>query len=112
MNEIIIYTTPTCPHCKRAKDYLNENNISYAEKDISSDSIAASELRSQKIMSVPTFKINGHYVVGFDLKKINEYLTPFIVTCPECNSRMRLPSHMGKLRATCPHCKHKFETKT
>lgn len=112
MNKVIIYTTPTCPHCIRAKDYLDQNNISYTNKDISSDLDAADELRRQKIMSVPTFNINGHYIIGFDLKKIQHFLKPFLTDCPNCNSKMRLPSHMGKLIATCPYCKHKFEINT
>lgn len=27
-NNILIFTTPTCPHCQKVKDYINQNNLS------------------------------------------------------------------------------------
>jgi len=27
-DSILIFTTPTCPHCKTVKDYISQNNIS------------------------------------------------------------------------------------
>ncbi|MCX7830865.1 MAG: NrdH-redoxin, partial [Acidobacteria bacterium] len=32
-----IYTTQTCPWCIRTKQFLKENNISYQEFDVSSN---------------------------------------------------------------------------
>jgi len=108
MNKIIIYTNPTCPHCIRAKQFLNDNNYNYIEKDLSSDTDAGLELQSHKIMSVPTFKINGNFIVGFDQKKIINALKQIILQCPNCNKNLRLPSNLGKIKITCPHCNHVF----
>lgn len=108
MNEIIIFTTPTCPHCHRAKEFLAQEKYRYIEKDISSDPIAQEELRKNKITSVPTFKINGKFVIGFDKKAILKLLFKTIISCPNCNKSLRIPSKLGKVKINCPHCQHEF----
>lgn len=32
--------------------------------------------------------------------------------CPECGQHVRVPRKKGKIRVTCPSCKHKFEART
>ncbi|MFB6214249.1 MAG: glutaredoxin family protein, partial [Candidatus Bipolaricaulia bacterium] len=32
---VTIYTTPTCPYCNAAKDYFEENDISFTDYDVS-----------------------------------------------------------------------------
>ncbi|TET42712.1 MAG: glutaredoxin 3, partial [Dehalococcoidia bacterium] len=29
--KVVIYSTPTCPYCKRAKDYLSRKGIAYVD---------------------------------------------------------------------------------
>ncbi|MGE5549248.1 MAG: glutaredoxin family protein, partial [Bacteroidota bacterium] len=31
MEQVTVYTTPTCPWCDRLKDYLREKGVSYNE---------------------------------------------------------------------------------
>lgn len=112
MPEVIIYTTPTCPHCRSAKDFLTMRGIKFTEKDVSRDRSAASELASRNIMGVPAFKINDEYIVGFDKNRIDELMKYHIVRCPECGVKLRLPSGRGKLRVTCRECSNKFEVTT
>ena len=75
MANIKIYSTPTCPWCKRAKAYLEEKGIAYESIDISSDQTAQKEMieRSGQ-MGVPVIDIDGQIVVGFDKEKIDEIL--------------------------------------
>ncbi|HEY5715642.1 MAG TPA: glutaredoxin domain-containing protein, partial [Psychromonas sp.] len=35
MATVIIYTTPWCPYCVRAKKLLDQKNVSYTEIDVS-----------------------------------------------------------------------------
>ena len=35
--EVKIYTTPTCPYCKMAKNFLDDNGINYQEFNIVED---------------------------------------------------------------------------
>ena len=72
---ITIFSTPTCHFCHAAKDFLNENNVTFTEVDVSTDA----EQRQQMIemtgqMGVPVIKIDNDVVVGFDEAKVKELL--------------------------------------
>ena len=41
MKKVLIYSTPTCTYCKKAKEYFDENDIVYDEIDVSKDMDAA-----------------------------------------------------------------------
>ncbi|MBI2552757.1 thioredoxin family protein [Candidatus Uhrbacteria bacterium] len=73
---VIIYSTPTCPYCKQAKQYFKEHNVQYEEKDVSADSAAQAEMtkKSGGFMGVPVIDINGTIITGFDKPKIEAAL--------------------------------------
>ena len=72
---ITVYSTPTCPFCIRAKQYLKENNIQFTDYDVGSDSAKAQEMMKKSgQMGVPVIEIDGNIVVGFDKEKIKESL--------------------------------------
>ena len=87
MNDIVIYTLPTCPFCKKAKEKLNDNYLDYFEYDISYDE---ENLRKQlakrfKIpadrATVPQIVINCKHIGGYaelkeiiDSGKLNQYI--------------------------------------
>jgi glutaredoxin 3 len=73
--EVVVYSTPTCPWCTRAKDYLKQAGIDFEEKDVSVDIQAAREMvKVSGQMGVPVLTIDGSVVVGFDKKKIDQLL--------------------------------------
>ncbi|OGN00525.1 MAG: NrdH-redoxin [Candidatus Yanofskybacteria bacterium RIFCSPHIGHO2_02_FULL_41_29] len=75
MNNIKIYSTPTCPWCKKAKAYLDEKGIVYTSVDVSNDEVAQKEMiKKSDQMGVPVLDIDGKIVIGFDKEKINELL--------------------------------------
>lgn len=70
-----IYSTPACPWCIRAKQFLNENNIAFENADVSLDQAAADEMiRKSGQMAVPVLDINGQIIAGFDKEKIKTAL--------------------------------------
>jgi glutaredoxin 3 len=70
-----IYSTPTCPYCKMAKQFLTENNIQFEDVDVSSSQSAAQEMISKSSqMGVPVLDVNGQIVVGFDKARIKQLL--------------------------------------
>ncbi|HAF67025.1 MAG: glutaredoxin family protein [Bacillota bacterium] len=74
-HKVVVYSTPTCPWCVRAKDYLRDNGIEFEEKDVSVDIQAAREMvKISGQMGVPVLSIDGNVVVGFDKNKIDELL--------------------------------------
>lgn len=60
MNTILLYGADWCPDCRRAKSFLNENNIEYSFIDVDLDKEATA--RVEKINNgkriIPTFIIN------------------------------------------------------
>ncbi len=72
---VIVYSTPTCPHCNTLKDYLKRNQIPFRDIDVSKDQKMAQELvRKSGQQGVPQTEINGKIIVGFNRSKINEML--------------------------------------
>jgi len=70
-----IYSTPTCPYCKMAKDFLKENNVQFEAVDVSVNQAAAQEMISKSgQMGVPVLDIDGQIVVGFDKGRIKQLL--------------------------------------
>lgn len=41
--------------------------------------------------------------------RIKDRKTHRYLSCPKCNENLRLPKNKGKIRITCPKCKHQFE---
>ena len=44
--KVVVFTTAGCPHCKRAKAVLQQENVAYAEVDVSGDTQLRQELQS------------------------------------------------------------------
>ena len=72
---IILYSTPSCIFCHKAKEFFKEHNIEYTNKDVASDSQALDEMvKKSGQLGVPVIDIVGQIIVGFDRKKISELL--------------------------------------
>ena len=70
--EVKVYSTPTCPYCKKAKEYLSSKGISYQDIDVSSNKTAADEMvKLSGQMGVPVIVIDGNIMQGFDKAKID-----------------------------------------
>lgn len=75
MSKVSVYSTPTCPYCNMAKQFLAENNIEYANYDVSSDTARAQEMIDKSgQMGVPVIDIDGEIIIGFDRDRIAELL--------------------------------------
>ena len=75
MATIKIYSTPTCPWCKKAKAYLGEKGIAFESVDVSEDEKAQKEMIEKSgQMGVPVIDIDGKIIIGFDVEQINQTL--------------------------------------
>ena len=73
---ITIYSTPTCPYCKRAKAYFTEKELEFADYDVSTDKEKAKEMIEKSgQMGVPVIYIDETLIVGFNQAKIDDALT-------------------------------------
>ena len=72
---VVVYTTPTCPHCTTLKNYLKDNRIHFKEIDVASDQVAAQQMvKKSGQQGVPQIEINGRIIVGFNKPKIDKIL--------------------------------------
>ncbi|HEX3028705.1 MAG TPA: glutaredoxin family protein [Clostridia bacterium] len=73
---IKVYSTPTCPWCTVAKNYLTSKNVSFEDVDVSQNRDAAMEMiQKSGQRGVPVIDINGNIIVGFDQKTIDKLLS-------------------------------------
>jgi glutaredoxin 3 len=75
MAEVTIYTTPTCPWCKRTKDWLKANNVAFKEVDVSIDEAKARQLveRTGQV-GVPVTEVDGRLILGFNADELKKAL--------------------------------------
>ena len=74
-HRVIVFSTPTCPWCTRAKTYLRGRGVQFRDVDVSRDPAAARDLvRRTGQMGVPVIEIDGKAIVGFDQARIDAML--------------------------------------
>lgn len=74
--KVVIYSTPTCPYCKRAKGYLSQKGIPYTDINVAENRDAAKEMiQKSGQMAVPVIIINGEVVVGFNQTLLDKVLS-------------------------------------
>ena len=70
-----VYSTPTCPYCIRAKQFLKDNAVSFEDIDVSRNQDAAQDMiKKSGQMGVPVIDIEGELIVGFDKEGIKKAL--------------------------------------
>jgi len=75
MAQVKVYSTPTCPYCTMAKQYLSSKNVVFQNIDVSQDQTAAAEMvKKSGQMGVPVIDIDGQIIIGFDRQRIDALL--------------------------------------
>ena len=74
--KVVIYSTPTCPYCHRAKDYLSRKGIPFVDHNVAADRDAAKEMiQKSGQMGVPVITIDSEVVVGFNQALLDKLLS-------------------------------------
>lgn len=72
---IKIYSTPICPYCVMAKDYLKKHNIPFEDVNVAADEEAAEEMIAKSHqMGVPVIDVEGEIFVGFNKAQLEKAL--------------------------------------
>ena len=72
---VLVYSTPTCPYCVRVKQYLKDNNVDFEDINVSIDESKAQEMvQKSGQMGVPVLDIKGEIIIGFDQEAIKTKL--------------------------------------
>ncbi len=75
MAKVTIYSTPTCPWCHKAKEFLKANNIKFEDKNVAEDEAARNEMQEKSgQLGVPVLDIDGNIIIGFDQEAIKKAL--------------------------------------
>jgi len=73
--KVKIYTTPLCPYCRMAKEFLKQRGVKFEEVNVQEDRGAALEMIQKTGQNgVPVIEFNNKIIVGFNREKIIEAL--------------------------------------
>ena len=74
--EVKVYSTPTCPWCKKVKQFLDDNSVKYQDLNVAEDKAAREEMLNKcHQLAVPTICIdNSEVIVGFNEAQLREKL--------------------------------------
>ncbi|UCE97398.1 MAG: glutaredoxin family protein [Dehalococcoidia bacterium] len=72
---VVVYSTPACPICRRAKAYLKKRGVDYKDIDVSASEESAHEMihRSGQL-GTPVIFVGEKMMIGFNQKKMEEML--------------------------------------
>ena len=74
--KVAVYSTPTCPYCKRAKEYLSRKGIPYVDYNVAQDRDKAKEMiQKSGQMGVPVITIDNEVVIGFNQALLDKLLS-------------------------------------
>jgi glutaredoxin-like YruB-family protein len=74
-HDVKVYSTPFCPWCTKAKEYLKEKGVPFEEVNVMEDRQAAEDMVKRSGQTgVPVIEIDGKMIVGFNLDEINKAL--------------------------------------
>ncbi|MFA6254560.1 MAG: glutaredoxin family protein [Patescibacteria group bacterium] len=79
MTKVTIYSLPTCPYCKMAKRFLDENKIEYQDIDVLANPDEAEiMIKKSGQMGTPVIIVEKdgqeEMIVGFDQQKLSQVL--------------------------------------
>lgn len=72
--QVIVYSSTNCHYCAQLKKFLNEQNISFEERNIDLKDEYAEELWNTGLRSVPVTVIGERKILGFNQVQLNKAL--------------------------------------
>lgn len=67
MPEVVVYLTPYCPYCVRARALLDRKGVPYRVIDVGTDPALWAEMeRRSRRSTVPQIFVGAHHVGGYD----------------------------------------------
>jgi glutaredoxin-like YruB-family protein len=65
--KVVIYSTPNCPICKRAKAYFKRKEIPFQDIDVAADKEEAHKMiHLSGQLSVPVITVGDEVMIGFN----------------------------------------------
>jgi glutaredoxin-like YruB-family protein len=75
MPKVMVYSTPICPYCIKAKQFLKQNNVKFEDIDVSMNPVKGQEMMQKSGQTgVPVIDIDGKIVIGYDVARLRSLL--------------------------------------
>ncbi len=75
MQNVTVYSTPSCHFCHMAKDYFNEKKVPFTDFDVATDMEKRKEMVAKSgQIGVPVIIIGDEIVIGFNRPVIDKLL--------------------------------------
>jgi glutaredoxin len=73
---IVMYCTPWCPDCRRARNWLEERGLEYIEVNTNENRAASAQARlwGKGYKISPTFDIDGEIILDFNTERLTQVL--------------------------------------
>lgn len=73
--KVKVYSTPSCPWCKLAKELLKKHSIPFEDLDVGSNLVARREMiQKSGQMGVPVIEIDEEIIIGYDEPQLRKKL--------------------------------------
>ncbi|MHA0857896.1 glutaredoxin family protein [Paenibacillus sp. CMAA1364] len=76
MENVIVYTSSNCPHCRQVKSFLGDKGIQYEERNIEENEDFAQQVWDMGLRAVPVTIIGEYQIVGMNTTQFNKALNP------------------------------------
>ncbi|GGF89538.1 NrdH-redoxin [Paenibacillus albidus] len=74
MENVIVYTSTNCPHCRQVKSFLSEKGVAYEERNIEQSDDFAQQVWDMGLRAVPVTVIGEHRIVGMNKTQFDKAL--------------------------------------
>ncbi|AIQ65598.1 glutaredoxin [Paenibacillus stellifer] len=74
MENVVVYTSTNCPHCKQVKSFLTEKGVAFEERNIEQNDDYAQQVWDMGMRAVPVTVIGEHKIVGMNKTKFDKVL--------------------------------------
>lgn len=75
MENVVVYTSTNCPHCRQVKSFLAEKGISYEERNIETNDEYAQQVWDMGVRAVPLTIIGDYKIMGMNKTQFDKALT-------------------------------------
>lgn len=73
--KVIVYSTPNCPYCIMAKNFLKQYSIEFEEINVLENKEAATELIKKTGQNgVPVIEVGNDIIIGFNKEELKKKL--------------------------------------
>lgn len=75
MDNVIVYTSTNCPHCRQVKSFLNDKGVEFEERNIEQNEDYAQQVWDMGLRAVPVTVIGDKRIVGMNKLQFDKALS-------------------------------------